>query len=66
MDHVRHDVDVGFVPGDEVSVVPDVLGRFDGHGVLLCENSIITGGCEGVDECSTYVEHARGRMRSVL
>ena len=35
VDDVRHDVDVGFVPGDEVSVVPDVLGGLDGHRALL-------------------------------
>src|SRR5207249_7864075 len=29
--HVRHDVDVGVVPRDQFSVVPDFLGLLDGH-----------------------------------
>jgi hypothetical protein len=28
---VGHDVDLGFVPGDEFAVVPDVGGVLDGH-----------------------------------
>ena len=31
VDHMRHDVDLRLVPGDELSVVPDVSGSLQGH-----------------------------------
>ncbi len=36
VDDVAHDVDVGFFPGDELAVVPDIFCAFDGHASLLC------------------------------
>ena len=30
---VGHDVDLGFVPGNEVAVVPDVVGGLKGHAI---------------------------------
>ncbi len=40
MDDVGHDVDVGLVPGDELSVVPDVLGGCDWHVRSLLKNRL--------------------------
>jgi len=33
VDDVGHDVDLGFVPGNEISVVPDVVGGLKGHAI---------------------------------